>query len=153
MTRHILRLALILGMLIACPRASFAKKPNPTNYYGTFTVNIRGYWNGQGTAYVGTNTLQIEATVTDDNGNVGTLTTPALPVANDHFSGTGTVCGISMTISGRVEAQDPPSSKGGGKGKGKTTTNEDQVLTDARLGATFVANGHGGRIAGGRDSN
>lgn len=151
MTRHILRLMLLLGVLLTCPSASFAKKPNPTTYVGTFTVNIRGYWNGQGTAYVGTNTLQIEATVTDDNGNVGTLSTPALTVTDNHFSGTGTVCGVSMTINGRVEAQDPPPTKGGGKGKGKGNPSQDQVLTDARLGATFVANGHGGRIAGGRD--
>jgi hypothetical protein len=151
MARHILRLILLIALMSACAQVSSAKKPNPNTFVGTFTVNIRGYWNGQGAATVTATTVQIQATLTDEGGNVGTLSTAALTVTDGHFTGTGTVFGIPMTISGRVEAKDPPPMKGKGKGKTKTTDNGDQVLTDARLGATFVANSHTGRIAGGRD--
>jgi hypothetical protein len=152
MARHLLRLMPLLAVVLACAQVSSAKKPNPNTYTGSFTLNVRGSWTGQGTATVTQTTVQIQATVTDDAGNVGTLTTDVLNVVDGHFSGAGTVFGISLTINGRVEAKDPPSGKTGkGKVKGKSGASDEQVLTNARLGATFTAGLHGGRIAGGRD--
>lgn len=128
-----------------------AKNPwkNPANYSGQFTVLVHGYWNGQGTATVSGNTVQIVATVNDDQGNIGQLQTDALTVVNNHFEGGGSVMGIAMTIDGRVEPQDQPA-PGKGKGKGKGSGNDDQVTTNARIGATLKAGGHAARIAGGR---
>lgn len=151
MARHLLRLMLLVCLMSVCAQVSSAKKPNPNTFVGTFTVNIRGYWNGQGTATVTATTVQIQATLTDEGGNVGTLTTDILNVTDGHFTGAGTVFAVPMTINGRVEAKDPPPAKGKAKGKTKNSDDSDQVLTDARLGATFVANSHTGRIAGGRD--
>lgn len=154
MARYVLRLMLLLAVVGTCAEVSSAKKPNPNTYVGGFTVYVRGYWTGQGKATVTQTTVQIQATVTDESGNVGTLNTAALNIVDGHFTGTGTVFGLPLVINGRVEAKDPPtgpSGKGNGKHKGRGGSGEDQVLTNARLGATFIAGAHAGRVAGGRD--
>ena len=155
MSRYVLRLMLLLAVVGTCAQVSSAKKkPNPNTYVGSFTVYVRGYWSGQGTATVTQGTVQIQATVVDEAGNVGTLTTAALTIVDGHFTGAGTVFDVPLLINGRVEAKDPPTggpAKGKEKGKGKGGSGEDQILTNARLGATFTAGIHAGRIAGGRD--
>lgn len=160
MTRHALRLMMLLAVVGTCAQVSSAKrKPNPNNYVGSFTVYVRGYWRGQGTATVTQSTVQIQATVTDDSGNVGTLTTAALNIVDGRFTGAGTVFDIPLIINGRVEAKDPPtaaSGNGKGKNKGRDGSADEQILTNARLGATFTTisptgPSHGGRVAGGRD--
>lgn len=146
-------LVVLLAGLCLRPEPSTAKKPNPTTYTGQFTVFVHGYWNGQGTATVTLTTVQIQATVADDAGNSGALTVNNLSIVDNHFEGDGTVFGQPMHVAGRVEAPDPsPSGKTKGKGKGgKSGSSGAQVLIDARIGATFNAGPHGGRIAGSRD--
>jgi hypothetical protein len=129
-----------------------AQKPAPSTYSGSFIVYVRGFWSGSGVATVTAGTVQIQATVTDDSGQTGPLIADNLPLVDNHFRGTGTVFGIPMTVEGRVEAADPVG-PGKGKGKGKAKgrkPNDDAVLTNARIGATFLAGAHGGRIAGSR---
>ena len=152
MSRRAFILLLLLGALFLRPETSSGKKPNPTTYIGQFNVFVHGYWNGQGIAAVTANTIQIDATVADDAGNTGVLTVNALNIVDNHFEGAGTVFGQPMHIAGRVEAQDlPVGIKGKGKGKGKGSNSDPQVLLKARVGATFNAGPHGGRIAGSRD--
>lgn len=145
--RSFVILLLLVGTLCVWPGVSSAKKPNPNTFTGQFTVFVHGYWNGQGTATVSGTSVQIQATVTDDAGNSGTLTASNLNIVDNHFQGTGTVFGQPMNVDGRVEAQDPPA----GKAKGKGKSSDEQVLLDARIGATFIAGPHAGRIAGSRD--
>lgn len=141
----------LIGAVCFLPDVTSAKKPNPTTYVGHFTVLVRGHWTGQGDATVAAGALQIVATVTDDQGNVGTLSALDLKIVDGHFTGAGTVFGLDMKVDGRVEAEDPaPAGKVTGKGKGNGS-NDQQVVLNARIGATFTAGTHGGRIAGSRD--
>lgn len=131
---------------------ALAKKPDPTNYIGHYTIYVRGFWTGTGDAIVTGSLVAITATVSDDAGHTGKLIALGLPIVDNHFSGTGVVFGIPMNIDGRLDTQDPPpGSKGKGKGKGKGGGHDDDsVVTDARIGATFIAGPHAGRIAGSR---
>jgi hypothetical protein len=122
------------------------KKSGITGVAGPYNIIVRGHWSGQGTATVTPGMVAITATVSDDSGQTGLLIATGLPLTNQQFSGPGVVLGVPMTIEGRVDAQDPPAGKGKGKGKGKG--NAGPVLIDSRIGATFNAGGHRGRIAG-----
>jgi hypothetical protein len=148
-TKRLPLLLCILGLIALSPTAG-AKNPwkNPATYSGQFTVIVRGYWKGQGTATVTASTVQITATVSDDDGNMGTLSTATLSLNQNHFSGGGTVLGAALTIDGRAEPPDQPA--GPGKGKGKNSSG-DAVTTNANLQASFSANGHSARIVGTRD--
>jgi hypothetical protein len=139
--------------LVALTQVAGAKNPwkNPTNYAGQFAILVRGYWHGQGVATVTATTVQITATVFDDNGNSGTLATDSLPLTQNHFSGAGTVLGLPLTINGRAEPQDQPSGNGKGKGK-KRPSSGDAVTTNANLEASVQANGHSARIVGARNA-
>jgi hypothetical protein len=131
---------------------------------GHFAVAIRGFWTGQGDATVDAATISIQGTVHDDVGRTGVLTATNLKRTGNHFSGAGTVFGITMVVEGRVDGGDPPpgttgSGKGNGNGKGKgrnkgegdNDTKQAPVVTNARIAATFVGAGHAVRVAGGRD--
>jgi hypothetical protein len=131
---------------------------------GHFAVAIRGFWTGQGDATVDGATVSIRGIVRDDAGKAGILTATNLKRVGNHFSGAGTVFGITMVVEGRVDGGDPPSGatasgkgNGNGKGKGKNKgqgdnqTKQAPVVTNARIAATFVGGGHAVRVAGGRD--
>jgi hypothetical protein len=152
MTKTAIIVGLCMAILLGLPaRDAFAKKPLPASYTGNFTVIVSGFWAGQGSATVTAGSVQISATVTDDAGNSGTLIANGLALVDNHFSGTGTILGQNMTVEGRVEGADPnpPAGKGKGKGKGKNS-DDDSIVTNARIGATFAAGPHGGRVAGSR---
>jgi hypothetical protein len=152
------RLSLVLCLIALaalCPLVAAKNSwKNPANYAGQFNVIVRGYWHGQGVATVTASTVQINANVTDDDGNTGTLTTDALPLKENHFFGQGTVLGVAMTIDGRAEPQDQPGGSGKGKGKGKKSSDQ-AVTTNANLEAsvTTQVNGvkHTGRVVGVRN--
>lgn len=152
MTRRAFIITCCTAAVAACVgRDAYAQKAAPKTYSGAFTVYVRGFWSGSGVATVTGGTVQIRATVSDDGGQTGPLIVDNLPLVDNHFSGTGTVCGLPMTVEGRVEAADPISTgKGKGKGKAKGRDDDDAVLTNARIGATFIAGAHAGRVAGGR---
>jgi hypothetical protein len=151
MTKAAIIMSWCVAVLLGLPaRDAFAKKPLPASFTGNFTVIVSGFWAGKGIATVTAGSVQINATVTDDAGNSGTLIATGLLV-DTHFSGTGTVLGQNMTVEGRVEGADPNPSAGKGKGKGRgKNSDDDSVLTNARIGATFFAGPHGGRVAGSR---
>ena len=108
---------------------------------GPYTILVRGYYTGDGSATVGGGFVAIHATVHDDAGHVGTLDAPQITMVGDHFSGPARVMGMTITVQGRVDAADPIN--------GTAAANADAVVTDARVGATFVdSRGHTGRIAG-----
>jgi hypothetical protein len=115
-----------------------------------FVIIISGFYSGQGTATVSGGNVQITGNVKNDQGLSGSFNV-SCPLAGDHFRGTG---GLTMggdggagaaksnnfIIQGRVEAKDPQQ-------------NPNAVVTDARIGATYVEvqNGnviHGGRLSG-----
>jgi hypothetical protein len=151
MTKAAIIISWCMAVLLGLPaRDVFAKQPLPASFTGTFTVIVSGFWAGKGNATVTAGSVQINATVTDDAGNSGTLVANGLLVDN-HFTGTGAVMGQNMTVEGRVEGADPnpPAGKGKGKGKGKNS-DDDSILSNARIGATFFAGPHGGRVAGSR---
>lgn len=151
-----LPLALCVLALVALTPFAGAKNhwKNPAGYSGQYRVVVRGYWHGQGTVTVTATTVQIAATVADDEGNTGTLTTDTLPLNQNHFAGGGTVLGVPMTVEGRAEPQDQSAGNGNGKGKGKKS-GDDAVTTSANFQAsvtTTKANGgHAARIVGARD--
>jgi hypothetical protein len=142
---------LIFGLFsVLCAATAIADSDDPAPPSQHFAVIVHGYWDGQGDATVSGGTVQITAAVHDDLGNTGTLSVSNLKITDGHyFSGTGTVCGLPMKINGRVDFADPPP-KAPGTGKGKSKDDES-VVTDARIGATFNAGSHAGRIAGGGD--
>ena len=138
-----------LAILLGFPAAdAFAKKSAAMAAPGGFAVLVRGFWSGTGSATVNAGSVQINATVTDDAGNTGTMIALDLPVVDGHFSGTGTVFGKVMTVQGRIEQPDPAPPSGKGKAKGKDSDDTESIVTGVRLGATFIAGGHAGRIAG-----
>ncbi|HEY2589655.1 MAG TPA: hypothetical protein VGI81_28175 [Tepidisphaeraceae bacterium] len=161
MTKRLSLLLCILALVALSPFAGAKNRwKNPVTYSGQYQVLVRGYWHGQGVATVTGTTVQITATVSDDDGNTGTLTTDTLPLSQNHFSGNGTVMGVPMTIEGRAEPQDQPAGNGkgngngNGKGNGKKSS-DDAVTTSANVQASLTTSkengGHKARIVGARD--
>lgn len=165
MTKRLPLVLCVLALVALSPLAGANNRwKNPANYAGQFKVIVRGYWHGHGIATVTANSVQITATVSDDNGNTGSLTTDTLPLNQNHFSGSGTVLGVAMTIDGRAEPQDQPAGNGNGNGNGngmgKNGNGGDAVTTSPNLQASVTtrANGaqnpaHTARIVGTRDGN
>jgi hypothetical protein len=78
------------------------KKADPT---GSYTATVAGYFKGEGNASANGNKISITADVTDENGTPGKFTATDLTVdATNHFTGTGTAMGLSLKLSGRVDA-------------------------------------------------
>jgi len=130
-------------------------RPNhPERYTGIYKVLIRGYWTGEGRATVTDKYVELgPIQVKDDSGHSATLTMGKMPLANRRFTGTGTVTGTgtSITIEGRVEPADDHDT-GASEPSKSHPHGSDDVLTNARFGATYITSGnHGGRLSGGRD--
>jgi hypothetical protein len=137
----------VIAAGIACTLLAYgsvlAQAPSSANAnaIGWYTVLIRGYYTGDGSAQVNGGSVVVTVKVHDDSGNTGVLS-GTFPMVGDHFSGPGSVMGVSITVQGRVDAADPPTS-------GIANADADAIVTDARLGATVVdTRGHTGRIAG-----
>ena len=143
----------------AVSRADGPSRPNhPTRYTGVYKVLVRGYWTGQGRANVTEDSVSIDSIpVKDDWGHTATMSIAPMTLVNRRFTGKGTVSGsgvsMSMTVEGRVEPAD--NGGAGASGPSKSHGNDkNDVLTNARFGATYTTTGpsgnHGGRISGGR---
>lgn len=130
-------------------------RPNhPERYSGIYKVLVRGYWTGEGRATVTDKKVEIgPIAVKDDSGHSGTLAISPMPLVNRRFTGTGTVTGtgISITIEGRVDPADDHDAGASDPSKSHRHGGED-VLTNARFGATYITGAnHGGRLSGGRN--
>jgi hypothetical protein len=129
---------------IACMLLAYgslqAQTPGVAN--GNYTILIRGYYTGEGTATVSGGFVSInDVAVRDNAGRSGTLSAASLGLVGDHFGGAATVMGMTITVSGRVDAADPTVAN--------AAVNPDAIVTDARIGATFVdPHGHAGRVVG-----
>lgn len=106
-----------------------------------FAIFITGSYTGQGTATVSGGNVIINCDVKNDQGIGGSFSVTCL-LTGDHFRGAGSLFGKggNLIVQGRVEAKDLPQ-------------DPNAVVTDARIGATYVEtqNGnviHGGRISG-----
>jgi len=111
-------------------RYGVARAADSTGNYG---VTVAGTYQGTGTATLSATTLSITATVADQNGNKGQLSAPSLIINANHFTGTGSVMGVDITVQGRLDAPD---------GQGGTPKT-------ARLVGTFTTTSGGhGRLAG-----
>ena len=136
-------------------------RPNhPERYTGIYKVLVRGYWTGEGSATVTESSVSIgQISVKDDLGHNATLKVSSpMTLVNHRFTGKGTVAGngvsMSITIEGHV---DPPDDSGGSGASDPSKSHRhgnNDVLTNARFGATYTTTGpsgnHGGRISGGR---
>jgi hypothetical protein len=122
--------------------ASFAadEGPKPPNQVptkkvrGRYTIKVAGHYVGSGDAHATSSGIKLSARVKDPDGKEMTLSARKLEVANDRFSGKGTLGGMEVEFDGRV---DPPDKRG------------EEVLKKGRITFTFrVANGKYGRGAG-----
>jgi len=135
--RRFITLLCTLGVTALCP---IVLGQSATDGQGHYAIYVRGYWSGQGDATVTAGTVTITANVQISTGQTGTLVISNLPLAANHFSGTGTVMGVVVNVDGRVQAPDA-----------KPGPNSQAVTTNAVLGATLLGGGHAARVAGGRD--
>jgi hypothetical protein len=139
--RRFITLLCTLGVTALCP---VVLGQSATDGQGHYAIYVRGYWSGLGDATVTANTVTITAKVQLSTGQTGSLVISSLPLsASNHFSGTGTVMGVTVNVDGRVQPPDPTAGPAG--------PNNQSVTTNAVLGATLLGGGHAGRVAGGRD--
>ncbi|GEM_PF-4232623 len=105
---------------------------------GNYSVNIAGQFTGSGSAVVA-DTISMTVNVVLANGSSGTLVISGLAIDdNGYFKGTGTVLGVTMTVSGRV---DLPAGYDDEQSAAQNLT--------GRISAVFKAsNGKCGRIMG-----
>lgn len=152
-----------VGLVLACCavlRANGPDRPNhPTRYTGIYKVLVRGYWTGEGRANVTQDSVSMDPiSVKDDWGHTATMTIPNMTLVNRRFTGRGTVSGAGVSMSITVEGRVEPADDGGGAGASGPSKShghdKNDVLTNARFGATYTTTGpsgnHGGRISGGR---
>ena len=149
-------IALLLAMCAPAMAVITPAEANGTE--GMYTITVRGYWSGQGTAVVHAASVDITADVKTDSGATGTLVVQGAALKNGHFVGTGTVMGVSLQIEGRVDAADltsPTTAPATQRRRGHNNKHhgpDQAVVTNARIGATFLASsGHAGRVAGGKN--
>jgi len=131
-TGYILTLGLALS-LIALVSPVFAAPGGPTGTNGSYKIVFAGGYVGEGNAAVGTKGVTlINGTVTDvATGVTGKFQATNLATDDGGFVGTGTVMGIPVTISGRVESAD------------------GKIVLVPRMCCTFSTGaGNGGRIIG-----
>ena len=138
--RSLIALLCTLGVTALCPAVL---ADSATDVLGHYTIYVRGYWSGQGDATVSSGSVAITATVRSVTGQTGALVISGLPLVNNHFTGTGTVIGVAVTVDGRVQPPDPTAGSG---------SNNQTVTTNAVLSATILGGGNGARAAGGRDA-
>jgi hypothetical protein len=116
----------------------FAQAPQANPIPG-YTILVRGYYTGDGTASTNGGFVSLSATVRDPSGNIGLLSATSIDLVGDHFSGPATAFGKPITVSGRVDAADPTTGAAAA----------DAVVTDGRIGALYIdPRGHTGRIVG-----
>ena len=100
-------LAILFLFLLAMVLHVDAKpRGNPRDRDGSYNVSIGGYLKGDGNATVSGDQLQIQISVTSEDGQKGTLTAPGLTIVGTHFSGSGTFQSQKIVFDGRVDAPD-----------------------------------------------
>jgi hypothetical protein len=80
------------------------------NKTGGYSLIIKGDYSGTGTASITSSTIAISVDIQSPNGSKLTISFGNMPLVNDRFSGTNTIGGSSITLSGRVDlpaATDP----------------------------------------------
>jgi hypothetical protein len=98
-----------------------------------YSISIAGSVTGNGTAALSGGKLSITATVTGTTGAKGTLSITDLAISKGRYTGSGTVLGQSLTISGRLDDIPP---------------GDAQVKTQRLVGTFTIADGTHGRVAG-----
>ena len=123
--------ALALGAVVFGSNLDlFANPPATADYQ----LLIGGFYHGTGSGQFQGNNLDLNGTVTTDDGSSGTFVATHIHAKGDHFTAQGTVCGHNVTLDGRFD--QPPAHGRGHPGTG-------------RLTITFsVDDGHLGRIVG-----
>jgi hypothetical protein len=97
---------LVLSLGLAGPSPAVWAKGQPRSSDGDYNVSVAGFGKGAGTASVAGAKLKIDAKVTTENGDKGTMSAADVAIVKNHFSGTGTVLGQSATFKGRLDAPD-----------------------------------------------
>jgi hypothetical protein len=92
-------------MPLAVGFGTLGHRPPPTEILGSYVVEVRGALVGSGHAAVGASAVTINAQVRDDSGNTGMLIAPGLTLRGYRFSGSGSLAGLPVRITGRI---DPP---------------------------------------------
>lgn len=120
-------LSLIVNVAIAAP---------PSHVAGSYEVTVKGSFTGKGTIAVGAKSVTIVLQVQNEAGAKGQLIASNLALENGRFSGKGTVLGVAMTISGRVDLPDP-------QGTLKVAWIQATFSTDANAGGRIVGTRRG----------
>lgn len=103
----------------------------PHDWLGAYETTVKGDCKGKGVIAIGAKSLNINLHVETEAGEKGELKAK-VELKDGRFTGKGTVMGVEMTISGRIEGSDT-----------------DGTVKEARIQATFVAvNGMSGRLVG-----
>ena len=121
-TAIVLWLSFMVSAVIAAPQQ---------NVQGSYEVTIKGSFTGKGTIAVGAKSVTITLQVQNDAGTKGHLIAPNLKLENGRFSGKGTVLGVAMTISGRIDLPDP-------QGPLKVASIQATFSTDVNTGGRIV---------------
>ena len=120
--------ALLVWAAVLAGRAQSAPKYIPNGKYDLILVGIGS---GTGTAHVAAKKVKIDGTLDDGHGNTLTLSVPKVPLDNTEyrFTGTGTLNGAPVNISGRLDPPDDPNN---------LNPNSPKVRKNWRLTATFT---------------
>ena len=119
----------LLWAAMAGASSGLANGKNSKNSTGSYKVQFGGYAKGSGSASVGPANLTITGTVTSEGGKKQNFQA-TLTLENNRFFGDGTLDGVPVSVSGRV---DPP----------------DATLKVGRLSGLYrTVDGQVGRISG-----
>ena len=132
-SRSILLLALCVleGVILSSAYAGHAALAlTSEKIRGLYNLEFRGYLTGQGSATVDAQNVSITGTLKDPSGNALNFTASPLKLENGRFSGSASIQGSHVDLSGRI---DPP----------------DEIVKSPRLVCTYsMGAGKSGRIAG-----
>ena len=106
----------------------------PDTITGSYQATARGSYQGEARVIVSSQSVDVHLRLENtESGVSGTVELTRLPLKRNHFRGTGSLSGLTVTVSGRVDAPD------------------GRVVTKARvLGTIKVSDGRHGRFAGER---
>ena len=110
-----------------------AKKADVPPADASYAISVAGSVTGTGSASLSGGKLTITASVSDYSGNKGTLSITDVTISRGRYTGTGTVLGQSLKVTGRLDDIPP---------------GDPQVKTQRLVGTFTIADGTHGRIAG-----
>jgi hypothetical protein len=107
MARHILILALLGAAITLAPVSNARSRYKPRKSDGTYTLNVAGYYTGQGNAQVTTGAgVHLTLSMTPESGGKSGSVDVTLPLTGNRFSGESTLFGKPVHFDGRLDVPD-----------------------------------------------